>query len=86
MCFLVLLYMYFKSFFNFSLTNVPVFLHKQCIIIFFIYLFFSSDLQIFTEDLPEVENLPREEVLNYLENINSELAIPYLVSHIYMYV
>lgn len=52
----------------------------------FLLIFFSSDLQIFTEDLPEVENLPREEVLNYLENINSELAIPYLVSFVYMYV
>lgn len=52
----------------------------------FLFIFFSSDLQIFTEDLPEVENLPREEVLNYLENINSELAIPYLVSLVYMYV
>lgn len=52
----------------------------------FLLIFFSSDLQIFTEDLPEVENLPREEVLNYLENINSELAIPYLVSLVYMYV
>lgn len=52
----------------------------------FLSIFFSSDLQIFTEDLPEVENLPREEVLNYLENINSELAIPYLVSLVYMYV
>ncbi|XP_011445059.3 vam6/Vps39-like protein [Magallana gigas] len=38
----------------------------------------EDGLKIFTEDLPEVENLPREEVLNYLENINSELAIPYL--------
>lgn len=53
---------------------------------FLFIFFFSSDLQIFTEDLPEVENLPREEVLNYLENINSELAIPYLVSLVYMYV
>lgn len=51
-----------------------------------LFIFFSSDLQIFTEDLPEVENLPREEVLNYLENINSELAIPYLVSLVNMYV
>lgn len=53
---------------------------------FLFIFFFSSDLQIFTEDLPEVENLPREEVLNYLENINSELAIPYLVSLVYTYV
>ena len=37
-------------------------------------------LQIFTEDLPEVENLPRDTVLAYLEKIGKELAIPYLVS------
>lgn len=36
--------------------------------------------QIFTEDLPEVETLPRDRVLDYLERIGKDLAIPYLVS------
>ena len=42
--------------------------------------------QIFTEDLPEVEALPRSPVLNFLESISKsnksskDLAIPYLVS------
>jgi len=50
-----------------------------------------SCLQIFTEDLPEVENLPRRPVLDYLENLklkshkvkdnknSKDLAIKYLV-------
>ena len=41
----------------------------------YIYLF-----QIFTEDLPEVETLPREKVMNYLEKLNKNLAVSYLVS------
>ena len=36
--------------------------------------------QIFTEDTPEIETLPRAKVLDYLEKINPRLAIPYLVS------
>lgn len=37
--------------------------------------------QIFTEDLPEVESLPRDRVLGFLiENFKS-LAIPYLVRY-----
>ena len=42
--------------------------------------------QIFTEDLPEVESLPRSPILTFLENISKtnrtskDLAIPYLVS------
>lgn len=35
--------------------------------------------QIFTEDLPEVEALPRERVLNFLRENFKSLAIPYLV-------
>lgn len=34
--------------------------------------------QIFTEDLPEVEALPREKVLQFLKEGFEELAIPYL--------
>ena len=37
-------------------------------------------LQIFTEDMPEVESLPREPVLDYLEKTSKDLVIPYLVS------
>ncbi len=36
-------------------------------------------LQIFTEDIPEVEALPREDVLDYLEKTSPDLVIPYLV-------
>ncbi len=34
--------------------------------------------QIFTEDIPEVESLPRAGVLDYLTTKAKELAIPYL--------
>ena len=34
--------------------------------------------QIFTEDLPEVEALPRDRVLNFLKEGFKELAVPYL--------
>lgn len=34
--------------------------------------------QIFTEDLPEVELLPRDKVLNFLKEGFKELAVPYL--------
>lgn len=39
-------------------------------------------LQVFTEDLGEVEHLPRDEVLQFLLtwNKNGDLVIPYLVS------
>ena len=45
---------------------------------FLFVLFFCP--QIFTEDTPEIETLPRAKVLDYLEKINPHLAIPYLVS------
>lgn len=35
--------------------------------------------QIFTEDLPEVESLPRKRILNFLLENFKNLAIPYLV-------
>ena len=46
---------------------------------FLFVLFFCP--QIFTEDTPEIETLPRAKVLDYLEKINPRLAIPYLVRH-----
>ncbi|WAR19470.1 VPS39-like protein [Mya arenaria] len=48
----------------------------------------EEGIKIFTEDLPEVENLPRQLVLEYLENIdrnNKDLAIKYLEHVIYMW-
>jgi hypothetical protein len=36
--------------------------------------------QIFTEDTAEVEMLPRDEVIEYLERTAKNLVIPYLVS------
>ena len=39
----------------------------------------EDGIKIFTEDIPEVEALPREDVLDYLEKTNSDLVIPYLV-------
>lgn len=41
--------------------------------------------QIFTEDLTEVETLPRDKVLNFLKEGFKELAIPYLEHIIYMW-
>lgn len=38
----------------------------------------EEGLKIFTEDLPEVEALPRPRVLDYLLRSHSELVIPYL--------
>lgn len=38
----------------------------------------EDGLKIFTEDLPEVETLPRDKVLNFLKEGFKELAIPYL--------
>ncbi|KAL3874849.1 hypothetical protein ACJMK2_037811 [Sinanodonta woodiana] len=38
----------------------------------------EDGLKIFTEDLPEVESLPRDKILQYLEKISKDLAIPYL--------
>ena len=35
--------------------------------------------QIFAEDMPEVEGLPRDRVLDYLERMDKSLVIPYLV-------
>lgn len=37
------------------------------------------DWQIFTEDLPEVESLPRNKVLGFLIENFKNLAVPYLV-------
>lgn len=39
----------------------------------------EDGLKIFTEDLPEVEQLPRPKVLDYLIKTNKLLVIPYLV-------
>jgi hypothetical protein len=41
--------------------------------------FYNILFQIFTEDIPEVETLPRDKVLDYLEKNSKELAISYLV-------
>ncbi|XP_055878560.1 vam6/Vps39-like protein [Biomphalaria glabrata] len=38
----------------------------------------EDGLKIFTEDLPEIENLPRDQVLDFLEKVSPDLAIPYL--------
>ncbi|CAG5133152.1 unnamed protein product, partial [Candidula unifasciata] len=38
----------------------------------------EDGLKIFTEDLPEVEALPRDQVLDYLEKISIDLAMLYL--------
>ncbi|XP_059173340.1 vam6/Vps39-like protein [Physella acuta] len=38
----------------------------------------EDGLKIFTEDLPEIETLPRDQVLDYLEKISEDLTIPYL--------
>lgn len=43
----------------------------------------EDGLKIFTEDIPEVETLPRFKVLEYLEKISKDLAIAYL-EHIIM--
>ncbi|XP_053393314.1 vam6/Vps39-like protein [Mercenaria mercenaria] len=46
----------------------------------------EDGLKIFTEDLPEVESLPRRKVLDYLENLSKgkkDLAIKYLEHVIY---
>ena len=44
----------------------------------------EDGLKIFTEDIPEVETLPRDKVLDYLEKNSKELAISYL-EHIILY-
>ncbi|XP_021362075.1 vam6/Vps39-like protein isoform X2 [Mizuhopecten yessoensis] len=38
----------------------------------------EDGLKIFTEDLPEVDSLPREQIFKYLEKTAKDLAIPYL--------
>ncbi|KAM4540838.1 vam6/Vps39-like protein [Fundulus diaphanus] len=43
----------------------------------------EDGLKIFTEDLPEVETLPRDKVLQFLKGGFKELAIPYLEHIIY---
>ncbi|XP_078466273.1 vam6/Vps39-like protein [Lampetra fluviatilis] len=45
----------------------------------------EDGLKIFTEDLPEVEGQPRNEVLQFLESNSKDLAIPYLEYIIYDY-
>lgn len=45
----------------------------------------SLPVQIFTEDLTEVETLPRHKVLNFLKEGFKELAIPYLEHIIYVW-
>lgn len=45
----------------------------------------SLPVQIFTEDLTEVETLPRDKVLNFLKEGFKELAIPYLEHIIYVW-
>lgn len=45
----------------------------------------SLPVQIFTEDLTEVETLPRRKVLNFLKEGFKELAIPYLEHIIYVW-
>ena len=41
--------------------------------------------QIFTEDLQEVESLPRQKVLDHLRKNAYGLVVPYLVCHICFY-
>ncbi|KAK7506799.1 hypothetical protein BaRGS_00001650, partial [Batillaria attramentaria] len=38
----------------------------------------EDGLKIFIEDIPEVETLPRQKVMDYLEKIDPSLAVPYL--------
>ncbi|KAG7234576.1 hypothetical protein INR49_002205 [Caranx melampygus] len=45
----------------------------------------EDGLKIFTEDLTEVETLPRDKVLNFLRDGFTELAIPYLEHIIYVW-
>ncbi|MEQ2168600.1 Vam6/Vps39-like protein, partial [Goodea atripinnis] len=45
----------------------------------------EDGLKIFTEDLPEVETLPRDKVLQFLKEGFKELAIPYLEHIIYVW-
>ncbi|XP_067312282.1 vam6/Vps39-like protein isoform X2 [Pseudorasbora parva] len=45
----------------------------------------EDGLKIFTEDLTEVETLPRDKVLNFLKEGFKELAIPYLEHIVYMW-
>ncbi len=37
-------------------------------------------LRIFTEDVDEVKSLPRDKVVDHLEEISPSLVVPYLVS------
>ena len=41
---------------------------------------YDFELQIFTDDIPEVESLPRDKVLAHLEGNAKLLVMPYLVS------
>ncbi|XP_057716221.1 vam6/Vps39-like protein isoform X1 [Corythoichthys intestinalis] len=45
----------------------------------------EDGLKIFTEDLTEVETLPRDKVLNFLKEGFKELAVPYLEHIIYVW-
>jgi len=40
----------------------------------------EEGLKIFTEDIAEVEQLPRPKVLDYLLRTHKDLVIPYLVT------
>lgn len=43
----------------------------------------DDGLKIFIEDMPEIESLPRKQVLDYLRSINGDFVIPYLEHIIY---
>uniref|UniRef100_H3ABJ6 VPS39 subunit of HOPS complex n=1 Tax=Latimeria chalumnae TaxID=7897 RepID=H3ABJ6_LATCH len=45
----------------------------------------EDGLKIFTEDLPEVESLPRDQVLGFLTDDFKDLVIPYLEEHIILF-
>ena len=52
---------------------------------FFSFLIFKMKLfQIFTEDLQEVESLPRQKVLDHLRKNAYGLVVPYLVCHMFL--
>lgn len=59
-------------------------LHSKQSSSFFSFTAFPST-QIFTEDLTEVENLPRDKALHFLMEGFKELAIPYLEHIIYVW-
>lgn len=70
-----------------STKNIGLFFIKTQKLIFFgkISVLLCLPVQIFTEDLTEVETLPRDKVLNFLMEGFRDLAIPYLEHIIYMW-